>query len=128
MPAKFPEQFEDVSLFRKANVYYDGQVISYNVTFKDGKRKRVGVIRPGIYKFRTDDLERMDITAGSCRVRQADEGQWETYQAGDTFVAPGWSYFEIAVDKGVVEYISSFETHLNKKTYADKEYPSVDRS
>jgi hypothetical protein len=61
-------------------------------------------------------------------VRQADEGQWETYQAGDTFVAPGWSYFEIAVDKGVVEYISSFETHLNKKTYADKEYPSVDRS
>jgi hypothetical protein len=128
MPVKFPEQFEDVSLFRKANVYYDGQVISYNVMFKDGKKKRVGVIRPGIYKFRTDDLERLDITAGTCRVRQANEGQWVTYNAGDTFVAPGWSYFEIAVDKGVVEYISTFETHLNKKTYADKEYPTVDRS
>jgi hypothetical protein len=127
MPAKFPEQFENVTLLRKANVYYDGQVVSYTVLFKDGNRKRIGVIRPGVFKFRTDDLEKMDITAGTCRVRQSGEGQWETYQAGDTFVAPGWSYFEIAVDKGVVEYVSSFETRLNKKTYADKEYPSVDR-
>jgi uncharacterized protein YaiE (UPF0345 family) len=59
----------------------------------------------------------MEITAGSCRVRQANEGQWEMYEAGATFVVPGWSYFEIAVDKGVVEYIISLETHLNKKTY-----------
>jgi uncharacterized protein YaiE (UPF0345 family) len=69
----------------------------------------------------------MDITAGICRVRQADEGQWVTYQAGETFVVPGWSYFEMAVENGFVEYISSFETHLNKKTYISSEYPSVDR-
>lgn len=117
MTGKIPEQFDDVSVICKANVYYDGQVISHNVLFKDGRQKRLGVIRPGVYKFRTDDLEKMDITSGSCRVRQANEGQWVTYQAGATFVVPGWSYFEIAVDKGVVEYINSFETHLNKKTY-----------
>jgi len=127
MPSKFPDKFDDVTLFRKANVYYDGQVVSYNLTFKDGKRKRIGVILPGVYKFRSDDLEKLDITSGSCRVRQANEGEWETYNAGDTFVVPDWSYFEIAVDEGVVEYISSFETHLNKKTYIDKSYPSSDR-
>jgi hypothetical protein len=127
MAGKFPEQFDDVSVICKANVYYDGQVVSYNVLFKDGKRKRLGVIRPGIFKFRTDDLEKMDITAGTCRVRQADEGQWVTYNAGDTFVVPSWSFFEIAVDKGIVEYVNSFESHLNKKAYVYKEYPSADR-
>ena len=117
MTGKNPERFEDVAVTWKANIYYDGQVTSYNILFKDGKQKRIGVIRPGVYKFRTDDLERMEITSGSCRVRQAEEGQWVTYQAGATFMVPGWSYFEIAVDKGVVEYINSFEAHLNKKTY-----------
>lgn len=124
MAGKVPERFDDVSVICKANVYYGGQVVSYNILFKDGKRKRIGVICPGIFKFRTDDLERMDITSGTCRVRQADEGQWVTYNAGDTFMVPDWSYFEIAVDKGVVEYISSFESHLNKKTYVYREYPS----
>jgi hypothetical protein len=127
MTGKIPERFEDVSVICKANIYYDGQVTSYNVLFKDGRKKRLGVIRSGVYKFRTDDLEKMDITYGSCRVRQAGEGEWVTYEAGATFVVPGWSYFEIAVDKGVVEYISAFETHLNKKTYLSTEYPSVDR-
>jgi uncharacterized protein YaiE (UPF0345 family) len=127
MTGKIPVRFDGVSIICKANVYYDGQVTSHNVLFKDGTKKRLGLIRPGVYKFRTEDLERMDITSGSCRVRQADEGQWVTYQAGATFVVPGWSYFEIAVDKGVLEYISSFETHLNKKTYLSTEYPSVDR-
>ena len=127
MTGKVPERFDDVSVTCKANVYYDGQVTSHDILFKDGKKKRLGVIRSGVYKFRTEDLEKMDITSGSCRVRQADEGQWVTYRAGDTFVVPGWSNFEIAVDKGVVEYISSFETHLNKKTYLSTEYPSVDR-
>lgn len=127
MAGNIPERFDDVSIICKANLYYDGQVTSYNILFKDGRRKRIGVIRPGVYKFRTDDLERMDITSGSCRVRQADEGQWVTYGTGATFVVPEWSYFEIAVDKGVLEYVSSFETHLNKKTYLSTEYPSADR-
>jgi uncharacterized protein YaiE (UPF0345 family) len=125
MPKKIPEQFDDVSVICKANVYYDGQVVSYTVLFRDGEKKRLGVIRPGIFKFRTEDLEKMDITAGSCRVRHADEGQWVTYQAGSSFVVPGWSYFEIAVDKDVVEYICSFESHLNKKAYVFKESPGV---
>lgn len=127
MAGKIPEQFDDVSVICKANVYYDGQVISHNILFKDGRKKRLGVMRTGVYKFRTDDLQKMVITSGSCRVRQADEGQWVAYEAGDTFVVPGWSDFEVAVDKGVLEYISFFDTHLNKKTYLSTEYPSVDR-
>jgi hypothetical protein len=51
----------------------------------------------------------MDITVGSCRVRQAGEGQWEAYSAGSFFMVPGKSFFEISVSEGILEYICSFD-------------------
>lgn len=111
MTGKIPERFDDVSVICKANVYYEGRVVSHTVLFKDGSRKTLGVIHPGNYNFKTDDPEKMDITAGSCRVRQAGEGQWEGYQAGAFFIVPGQSSFDIAVDEGIVQYICSFEPH-----------------
>ena len=115
MTEKIPERFDDVSVICKANVYYDGRVVSHTALFKDGSRKTLGVIHPGSYNFKTDDLEKMDITAGRCRVRQAGEGQWETYQAGAFFIVPGQSSFDITVDEGIVQYICSFEPHANKE-------------
>jgi hypothetical protein len=85
------------------------------VLFKDGRKKTIGVIQPGSYNFKTDDPEKMEITAGSCRVRQADEGQWEMYPAGAFFIVPGRSSFDIAVDEGMVQYICSFEPQSNKE-------------
>ncbi len=114
MTENYPERFDDVSVICKANVYYDGRVVSHTVLFKDGGRKTIGVIYPGSYNFKTDDPEKMEITAGSCRVHQADEGQWETYQAGAFFFVPGRSSFDIAVGEGIVQYICSFETSSDK--------------
>jgi hypothetical protein len=110
-----PERFDDVSVICKANVYYDGRVVSHTLLFKDGSRKTLGVIYPGSYNFKTDEPEKMEITAGSCRVRQADEGQWERYPAGAFFIVPGRSSFDIAVDEGMVQYICSFEPQSNKE-------------
>ncbi|MDO9558447.1 MAG: pyrimidine/purine nucleoside phosphorylase [Syntrophales bacterium] len=115
MTGKIPERFDDVSVICKANVYHEGRVASHTVLFKDGSRKTLGVIHPGSYNFKTDDPEKMDITAGNCRVRQADEGQWERYQAGAFFIVPGRSSFDIVVDEGIVQYICSFEPNSDKE-------------
>jgi hypothetical protein len=104
-----PQRFDDVSVICKANVYFDGKVVSHTVLFKDGRKKTVGLIYPGSFKFNTDDPERMEITVGHCRIRQAGEDQWESYSAGAFFMVPGKSFFEISVTEGILEYICSFE-------------------
>jgi purine/pyrimidine-nucleoside phosphorylase len=103
------QQFDDVSVLCKANVYFDGKVISHTLLFKDGRKKTVGVIFPGSYAFNTGDPERMEIISGACRVRLAGEQDWRSYPAGTFFLVPGHSSFDIAVDQGLAEYLCSFE-------------------
>ena len=62
-------QFDDVSVVKKANVFFDGKCVSHTVLFKDGSRKSVGVILPGTLTFATGAPEMMEIIAGRCRVR-----------------------------------------------------------
>jgi purine/pyrimidine-nucleoside phosphorylase len=109
MSANTPERFDDVSVICRANIYFDGQVISHTVLLKDGKKKTIGLIFPGTFMFNTDAPEKMEITAGSCRVLQKDDTQWKSYPAGTFFMVPGKSSFEITVDEGILEYICSFE-------------------
>ncbi len=104
-----PELIEDAAVKLKANIYFDGKVVSHTITTKSGERKTVGIIYAGTYKFNTDAPERMDIIAGDCRVRQAGEKTWKTYGAGTMFQVPGKSSFEIAVDSGLTEYLCMFE-------------------
>ncbi len=103
------ERFDDVSVICKANIYFDGKVISHTILFKDGKKKTVGLIFPGSFTFNTDAPERMEIIAGSCRVKQAGSDRWAAYLPGTFFLVPGKSLFEIAVDEEVAEYVCSFE-------------------
>jgi purine/pyrimidine-nucleoside phosphorylase len=109
MPTTAIENIEQATVKLKANIYFDGKVISHTVTTLDGARKTIGVIYAGSYKFNTDGPERMDIIAGSCRVRQAPEKEWKTYAAGTMFQVLGKSSFEIAVDSGLAEYLCTFE-------------------
>jgi uncharacterized protein YaiE (UPF0345 family) len=104
-----PERFENVSIVTKANVYFDGKVVSHSVFFTDGSKKTIGLIYPGTFTFDTAAAERMDIVAGTCRVRIAGAEQWTTYTAGGSFRVAANSSFEIAVDQGMAEYICSFE-------------------
>jgi uncharacterized protein YaiE (UPF0345 family) len=104
-----PKQFDDVSVICKANVYFDGKVVSHTVLFKDSTKKTLGLIYPGEFKFSTGAPEKMEIISGSCRVKQKDGRSWTDYKEGTFFKVPGNSHFEIAVDAGVTEYICSFE-------------------
>ena len=39
-------QFDNVSVVKQANVYFDGKCVSHTVQFADGTKKTVGVILP----------------------------------------------------------------------------------
>ena len=104
-----PEQFENVTAVCKANVYFDGKVVSHTILLADGSRKTLGLIYPGTYTFNTGAPERMEIVAGNCRARNKGQDAWTAYPAGTFFRVPGQSSFEIAVEQGQAQYICSFE-------------------
>ncbi|MBK8575037.1 MAG: pyrimidine/purine nucleoside phosphorylase [Elusimicrobia bacterium] len=104
-----PEQIDGVIVKLKANVYFEGKVVSHSLLFLDGKKKTVGLIYPGSFHFNTDAPERMDIVAGACRVKFAGETGWKEFAAGTHFNVAGKSSFDIAVDSGIAEYLCSFE-------------------
>jgi uncharacterized protein YaiE (UPF0345 family) len=106
-PAK-PSEFVGVTVVAKANVYFDGNVVSHTVLFKDDTKKTLGLIRPGSYHFNTGAPERMEIIAGTCRVTLDGGGAAQVYGAGTHFDVPGNSGFTIAVADGLCEYVCSF--------------------
>jgi hypothetical protein len=108
MDYRSPEQFTNVVAICKANVYFDGRVVSHTITFADGSRKTLGLIYPGSYRFNTGVAERMEIIAGACRVRIAGQGDWIGFPAGTWFDVPANSFFEIEVGEGLAEYVCSF--------------------
>ncbi len=103
-----PKQFDNVSVVCKANVYFDGGVISHTVLFPDGSKKTLGAIRQGTYKFDTGAPELMQIVGGACRVKLAGAADWTAYPTDTEFQVPGNSSFEIAVDSGLADYVCSF--------------------
>ncbi len=109
MHASTPESFSKVTVVAKANVYFDGKVVSHTVRFEDGTKKTLGLIYPGQFHFGTAVPELMQIIAGTCRARLDGSSEWHTYPAGLEFRVPGNSGFDISVESGIAEYICSFE-------------------
>ena len=103
-----PEQFSNVTATCKANVYFDGRVVSHTITLADASRKTLGLIYPGRYRFNTGVAERMEIIAGTCRVRIAGSGDWIGFPAGTWFDVPANTFFEIEVSEALAEYVCSF--------------------
>ena len=92
-------QFDQVSVVKAANVYFDGKCVSHTVILADGTKKTVGVILPSSLTFNTGAPEIMEGVGGSCRVRLKGESDWVTYGAGQSFNVPGNSSFDIACDE-----------------------------
>lgn len=106
--SSFPTQFAGVTVMTKANVYFDGNVVSHTVLMPDNAKKTLGLIRPGSYHFGTAAAERMEIVAGECTVTLDNTTAARSYGAGTHFDVPGNSGFTIAVASGLCEYICSF--------------------
>lgn len=103
-----PEQFDGVSVVCKANVYFDGKVVSHTIKFPDGSTKSTGLMFAGAFVFNTEAAERMDIIAGECRVKVAGEDVATTYAAGSFFEVGANSSFDIEIVDGIAEYVCSY--------------------
>ncbi len=106
--SSLPTQFDGVTVLTKANVYFDGNVVSHTVLLPDQSKKTLGLIRPGSYHFGTAAAERMEIVAGDCAVTLDGRTATHPYGAGTQFEVPAHSGFTIAVKSGLCEYICSF--------------------
>ena len=106
--SSLPAQFTGVTVLTKANVYFDGKVVSHTLLIPGGAKKTLGLIYPGTYHFGTDAPERMEIIAGGCRVTLDGTPAAKDYAAGTFFDVPGKSGFTIEVGAGLCEYICSF--------------------
>ena len=89
------DSFENVTVVRSANIYFDGGVTSRTVKFSNGDIKTLGIIMPGEYSFDTDKKEIMDIQSGEVEVQLPGNDQWQRYSAGESFEVPAKSNFRI---------------------------------
>lgn len=108
--ANIQNQFTNVTVLTKANIYFEGKVISHTVQFADGSKKTIGLIYPGHFHFGTQAAECMEISAGTCRVKLDSQTAWKDYAAGQLFEVPANSGFDIEIKTGICEYICSFLT------------------
>ncbi|MFH0813815.1 MAG: pyrimidine/purine nucleoside phosphorylase [Pseudomonadota bacterium] len=100
-------EFKNVTVVKKANVYFDGKVTSRTVLFPDDSKKTLGVMLPGEYEFSTANKEVMEILAGDLEVLLPGSDDWKTVKEGDSFEVPGQSKFSLKV-KSVTDYCCSY--------------------
>ena len=100
-------QFDQVSVVKKANLYFDGKCVSHTVLFADGSKKTIGVIFPSSLVFNTAAAEIMEVNAGKCRIRLQGETEWHSYEAGQQFNIPANSSFDIETIE-TLDYVCHF--------------------
>lgn len=101
------DKIDNISVFTKANVYFDGKCVSHTIQFADGSKKSVGVVLPAILTFNTGVPEIMETVAGSCRYKIKGD-DWKTSQPGQSFNVPGNSSFDIEVTTEPYHYVCHF--------------------
>ena len=99
--------FNNVSVVKKANVYFDGKVTSRTVLFSDGSVKTLGFMLPGEYTFKTADKELIEIIDGNLDVLLPGTEQWQTVKGGESFHVPANSKFTVKI-QSPTDYCCSF--------------------
>ncbi|MEZ6058936.1 MAG: pyrimidine/purine nucleoside phosphorylase [Planctomycetaceae bacterium] len=100
-------RFENVTVVKAANVYFDGGVTSRTIEFPDGSTRTLGFMLPGNYTFDTGKAEFVEIQSGELRWRLCGESEWQDLIAGQSFHVPGNNKFELQVTKAT-DYVCSF--------------------
>lgn len=100
-------QFDNVSVVKAANIYFDGKVTSRIVLFPNGEKKTLGIMMPGDYEFGTGDKEIMEILVGTLDVLLPGNDLWVSITGGQTFEVPAHSSFKLRVHD-VTDYCCSY--------------------
>ncbi|EPG65546.1 pyrimidine/purine nucleoside phosphorylase [Leptospira wolffii] len=101
------QQFENVTVVKKANVYFEGKVTSRTVIFANGEKKTLGILMPGEYEFGTDEKEIMEILDGDLLVQLPGSSDWKEIKGGQSFEVPAKSKFKLDVKK-LSDYCCSY--------------------
>ena len=100
-------EFKNVTVVKKANIYFGGSVTSRTVLFPDGTKKTLGIMMPGDYEFGTAAKELMEILAGELTVLLPGAADWQAFGAGTAFEVPANAKFKLKVT-AVTDYCCSY--------------------
>lgn len=100
-------EFNNVTVVKKANIYFGGQVVSHTVLFADGTKKTLGVMQAGEYEFATGAAEIMEILSGELEWQLKGDREWQKIVGGEAFNVPADSAFLMKVPV-VTDYCCSF--------------------
>lgn len=100
-------EFSNVTVVKKANIYFGGQVASFTVLFSDGSKKTLGVMQAGEYEFSTGAAEKMEIMSGKLAWQMKGDSAWNEVTGGQSFDVPANSTFVMKVAT-VSDYCCSF--------------------
>jgi uncharacterized protein YaiE (UPF0345 family) len=89
--------FENVTIVKKANIYFDGKVTSRTVQFPNGTTKTLGFMQIGEYTFSTEAKELIEILAGQLDVLLPETEKWQTINAGEAFEVTANTQFKINI-------------------------------
>lgn len=101
-------EFNNVTVVKKANTYYDGKVSSRTIIFADGSQKTLGIMQPGQYEFNTDAKELMEIISGDLEVLLPGHENWLIVKGGESFEVAANSKFGVKI-KSLTDYCCSFQ-------------------
>ena len=90
-------EFNNVSVVKKANVYFGGNVSSRTIKFADGSTKTLGFMLPGEYTFNTADKEIMEILDGDLEVLLPGLDVWQKIKGGESFDVPANAKFTVKI-------------------------------
>jgi len=100
-------EFKNVTVVKKANIYFAGGVTSRTILFADGEKKTLGIMLPGEYEFGTDLKELMEIISGDLEVLLPETSGWQKFKSGDSFYVPANSKFQLKI-LSITDYCCSF--------------------
>ena len=101
------DKYKNVNVDKLANIYFEGNVISRNIFFKDGSRKTLGVMLPGKYEFNTEARELMEIISGKLHLKLQNYDDWQLIKDGMDFNVPKKTSFKVNVLE-LVNYTCSY--------------------
>lgn len=95
------ETYDHVSVAKKANISYGGNVASRIVIFPNGDKKTLGIMCPGEYEFSAKVNENIDIYAGEVMVQLPHDVNWHTVMPGESFEVPALNAYKMKVIKTI---------------------------
>jgi uncharacterized protein YaiE (UPF0345 family) len=101
------ETLKNVSVEKKANVYFEGKVTSRNIFLENGIKQSLGIMLPGDYEFGTEKKEIMEIISGKLKVLLPKEVEWKLIEDGMTFKVPANSKFKLKI-LALTDYCCSY--------------------